>query len=553
MDSLSANGATKAQKWLNQISIGVLFCVLIIAIHCLFTWIDSEKLITSDESSELILGKILAKENSIITSKWNYSTEVRILNTNLVYSLAFKITEHFKLVRVIAQFICLGALYLCQMFFYKSARSRYYAVWPLLLLLPLSEGYYRFVLFGLYYIPHICISFLCLGILFYVQQNCAGKRLMTIAAAILSFLAGMGGLRQLVILNIPVVFVALYYVMQSESSYFYKRWKTETQCYVQQGIIMLATSLAGYLINSKVLHQYFHFQSYGNIALRSASFDALFQMIRDGISLLGFRTGLTVLSLNGIESLMAFVLWGCIFFSLYLLYRFRDKLNRELRFLFGYSVIVNLLIVGIYMFSDMEYLERYLIPNLVFLIPCMVLSFEWGIYHKKEISAVLLKNIKTAGIMLVLALIAVSHLTSKTVTAMDYNVEMRKVEQFLTENDYDYGYATFWCANLLTELSDGKIDMFPFYSAERIDAATYNELIPFKWLVSQDVLNMKKEEKVFVLVELNDIERFGNEVSYFQDEKRIVFHTDKYYIYSFENSEELYEELSLEYSCGTIK
>lgn len=384
MDSLSANGATKAQKWLNQISIGVLFCVLIIAIHCLFTWIDSEKLITSDESSELILGKILAKENSIITSKWNYSTEVRILNTNLVYSLAFKITEHFKLVRVIAQFICLGALYLCQMFFYKSARSRYYAVWPLLLLLPLSEGYYRFVLFGLYYIPHICISFLCLGILFYVQQNCAGKRLMTIAAAILSFLAGMGGLRQLVILNIPVVFVALYYVMQSESSYFYKRWKTETQCYVQQGIIMLATSLAGYLINSKVLHQYFHFQSYGNIALRSASFDALFQMIRDGISLLGFRTGLTVLSLNGIESLMAFVLWGCIFFSLYLLYRFRDKLNRELRFLFGYSVIVNLLIVGIYMFSDMEYLERYLIPNLVFLIPCMVLSFEWGIYHKKR-------------------------------------------------------------------------------------------------------------------------------------------------------------------------
>ena len=42
--------------------------------------------ISADESSEMLLGSILASENSILSKNWYYSTELEVINTNIYYS-----------------------------------------------------------------------------------------------------------------------------------------------------------------------------------------------------------------------------------------------------------------------------------------------------------------------------------------------------------------------------------------------------------------------------------------------------------------------------------
>ena len=43
-----------------------------------------DRLLDSDMSSEMILGQLLARNNGILSDQWYYSTELRVLNTQLI-------------------------------------------------------------------------------------------------------------------------------------------------------------------------------------------------------------------------------------------------------------------------------------------------------------------------------------------------------------------------------------------------------------------------------------------------------------------------------------
>ena len=45
----------------------------------------------SDISSEMVLANLLAEEGSVLSQNWYYSTELRVLNTNLVFAPLFHI------------------------------------------------------------------------------------------------------------------------------------------------------------------------------------------------------------------------------------------------------------------------------------------------------------------------------------------------------------------------------------------------------------------------------------------------------------------------------
>ena len=59
----------------------------------------------SDDASELVYSRMLAQEGSIISSNWYGSTELEILNTQLIYSLLFHFTSNFQVVRIVGQVI----------------------------------------------------------------------------------------------------------------------------------------------------------------------------------------------------------------------------------------------------------------------------------------------------------------------------------------------------------------------------------------------------------------------------------------------------------------
>ncbi len=66
----------------------ILFCLC----FCFLFWflnVNMERFLNSDDTSELILSKMLAEENRLITPNWFYSTELRVFNTQIVYAFFF--------------------------------------------------------------------------------------------------------------------------------------------------------------------------------------------------------------------------------------------------------------------------------------------------------------------------------------------------------------------------------------------------------------------------------------------------------------------------------
>ena len=122
--------------------------------------------LNSDDASELILGKLLASENTLISKNWYYSTELRVLNTNIFYALLFKFTNNFFIVRMVSYLLMWIVLLLIYFGLCKALNiERNKIISACLLFIPFSNYYYSFVLSTAYYIPHIAISFLTIMLL----------------------------------------------------------------------------------------------------------------------------------------------------------------------------------------------------------------------------------------------------------------------------------------------------------------------------------------------------------------------------------------------------
>ena len=65
-------------------AIFIFWLVLAIFIALFVIGMNSVNLINSDDASELILAKMLSKENRFLSRDWIYSSELRVINTQII-------------------------------------------------------------------------------------------------------------------------------------------------------------------------------------------------------------------------------------------------------------------------------------------------------------------------------------------------------------------------------------------------------------------------------------------------------------------------------------
>ena len=151
------------KKAVSYIPAGLLIVFHILVLVLIYR--NMPNFLDSDMSSEMVLGKLLSEEDRPVTDSWYYSTEIRVLNTQLLYAFFFRFTQNWKAVRMLATAIL--HLLLTGSVFYFGYRARYrkQAFWmACLFLLPLSTHYFYVMLMGCYYVPHVAISFVTLGL-----------------------------------------------------------------------------------------------------------------------------------------------------------------------------------------------------------------------------------------------------------------------------------------------------------------------------------------------------------------------------------------------------
>lgn len=509
-----------------------IYIILLLEILLLtyFTYKYGVNHIDTDDSAEMVLAHLLNRVGIPMSREWYYSTEIRVLNTQLVMAPLFSLFSSWNVVRTAGTAILLCIFAVSYLLFCRLTDIGRTAIWLApILLWPFSLVYYDFVLFGLYYIPHLSIMFICLG-LFFSSINSGGNKteqgVRITILSVLSCLAGMGGLRLFVVFYTPLFVATVFNFVFDEKSKWNNIWKDS---YLMTGFIAAVAAGVGYVINVKVLTKIYSFANWSDVSFTELDFERLGRIIKDMILTMGYREDRGVLSISGIINLL--VLLSCILFIYIYVQIFKkfEELEKEDKVLVWYSLISLLATAAVCVLTNQNWTTRYLI------LPMINFVIIWSIYIK----IYGLKKFKFQVITLCLtATIFLSGVVEYRSWMVDNkNSDKINVLSFLESEDYTFGFADWWGADVLTELTDGKIHM--------CKVTNWKEFSVWYWLMEKDYLEYAQNRSVFVLIE-NKKMNFSGDIGYlngewkreeltYLDETLKVYDDGIYSVYVYEN------------------
>ena len=282
------------------------FALFVAALIATFrtAWIVSTTLLDSDASSSLLLGEKLSREGGILSTTFIYATELYVVDVQIIYSLLFRICSDWSLVRfwgaVIMQVLMIAAYgYLA-----KQARMslNMFFVSAAALLLPFSVPYGRIVLYHNFYMPHVTLGFLTVGLYMGVASEKAAGRVWWKNAirggllCLVAFLWGLSGVRPLMICAAPLAVAAVLTGVLGE--------KRENRIRPECGALlwaaaMVAAMAAGYLVNANVLSNIYDFRRYDSQTLILASPEKREQIFRGFLAAGGYQDDIELFEPHG--------------------------------------------------------------------------------------------------------------------------------------------------------------------------------------------------------------------------------------------------------------
>ncbi|MCD7992100.1 MAG: hypothetical protein LUK37_10130 [Clostridia bacterium] len=505
-------------------------------------------IINSDMSSEMVLAKQLAEEGKwMLSDNWYYSTELRVVNTQLISAFIFRFTDNWQLVRaltaIILYLICGGAV----AFLGKSLKWRGWTIFlcELLMLIPYSGEYLNIVQFSCFYYPHIILMFFALGVFFYSEK----KMVCVLYWLIISFLMGLGGLRYLLILHIPAACAGLSLLIKEKESYDFLSYPTKGNIEKILGlneahhvaVIISGGVMAGvgYIVMEKLLRKRFIFQSfydlsYLNFGEKGESVFGIFGKVIMGIpEIMGFKYDVRLMSAQGLLNVLilflVLVILICVSVQVKRVFFNKDRLGSSkrnnytsdfilLQFLF--SFLANLFI---FVFAG-NYTSRYWILVLIWLIPLLA-GFMNGIERASNLFRLYIISIIVYALVngAVVLNDAIKHNNSENRNA---------VNQYLMDQNINVGYSTFWNANVTTEMTNGEIKILPINSE--------SDLVIYKWLTPRDFYydDRQIDELSFILLsrqeaeQVQDIPLYQNGQIGYMDSSFVVYVFKRNYLES---------------------
>ena len=502
--------------------------------------ISGTRYINADMSSEMVLANLLNKEGAWFVSKnWLYSTELRVLNIQLVYKNALKIFSDWNTARTASLAFLLLALLLSYFFLAKQAKLKNLGIWAaVIFLLPLSDKYAFIVLIGNFYIPHIVISFLSLGLLLKLLNTGSLKRWPSVISAVLllmlAFVSGLGGVRQILVFFVPAFLTFVYFsyldvAHNSKTLYGFDFINRFINIVTIVSLLALIFCTAGCFINTKILTQSYSYVNYTVTPAIDFQLDIIINYLGGVVKIFGYQSGFSIFSIKGIQSIVAVVFYAIILFFMGLSIKKLKSFpfNQQVVIVFSltafvFNIIINSLL-GIVA-------TNYMVPTTMFCIITLVIYFQNIDYQN-----VLSQLIPTSFILVILIVYFIN--PNIDIVYRDKEGNLSRAVEWLVNHEYKNGYATFWNGNISTELSDGELEMWTIRDFAYCDEDYM--LRPCEWLQKKDHTLTNPEGEVFVLLSKDE---YTQNPKYAREEN-IVYNENGYYIFGYKSADDLYATL----------
>lgn len=448
----------------------------------------------ADMSSELALASHLAKEGKLISDTWLYSTEVRVLGTQLVYMPLMMLFPHdWQMVRTLGGMILL-AMMACTSYYSarKIGAEKHYAwIFAGLGVLPISIIYAQMIVIGTFYVPHAILINVFVA---WAVSVCAQKHWIktSIGLCVLGMFMCATSIRYLLCAILPVAAMGLYGMVFPRNEG--KRSNGEKRVFVVS-FAAAALGVVGYAVGERIFAANFLWDpnQFGGRRLVSLTSENLFELMdqsMDGLmKMVGFMESRHLISIQGLLSLGAL---GLIVLAFMLVVRrMKESCQDEKTHMAVLAFVMSAVMTwGTFLFVENMYVNRYWIPVMTLGGPIMALCLT------KEQNTALRRM---AGVIFACVALGLSAAQIKnSMASPQIGAVERENAACVESTGVKFGYASFWNANNLTELTNGYVEAVAFRVVEG-KQGNYPDLN--MWLEVQADREMNRpEETVFMLL-----------------------------------------------------
>ena len=498
--------------------------------------VHGEGYIDSDMGGEMILADLLNQERDLLLSKnWGYSTEIRVFYLQLIYRITLLIFPHnWFAARMLGQAVWLLLLVLCMLYAGHTLGLRGCGVWAAAALIcPFGSDHLLFSLLGGFYIPHMILMLLSFALAIQFMQSFGKKLSIRLALlfllALVSFINGLGSLKGLMAVYMPMLMAALLAL-----AFFIHSGPGPVSVHSAEfrfliGAVVSAASAAfGYLVNSVFLSAHYDFVNQNSLTWGKLDFNAFLDCIAGFLSLLGFPHG-NVMSIYGILGAFFFVIVAAVLFSIAFLLGNYRSLSFSIQLLLVTFLCSVLVQASIFSFTEnilngvVSYWWLTTIPMVFLLLQAAWQHFSFRLPAGRLLCA--------AAFMLCMVFVSIAS-THTYFTSGSYRLvpEMKPAEEWLLENGYREGYAVFWKANVLTEWSSGQLDV-RVVSGDTLDVTE-----PHSWLEKHSH-EQPPEGKVFLLMTASEL--WGAHKESIRSDYNVYWDENDYMIMAFDSYDEM--------------
>ena len=492
-------------------------------------------IVDSDLASEMILSDLLNKEGTIISHNWFYSTELKVVNLQWFYRLGLLIFPNdWHLARTFGMAITLALFAAAMLFFVKCAGLGRAGLWMVgTLLWPFGQHYLVYAIYGGYYLVYTFFYMLVLALVLRSlnadKKHCA---LQWVLACVITAVAGMNGVKQLMVFHAPLCLAAAILLVLALHSCGKTDWKAALDV-CRKEVRLLAASLvtavaaaAGYFVSNAVLSRMYDFKSYNFIVWnRDEDWFTLDRILMDFFHEFGYENGSGVFHFGGIAAAVGLLLGCWMFFCIVRMLLRLDKLERNDKLLV-LLLVAMLAVCGVAYTYFHEYYLYFWLMNMPVAIAVMAVEIKTEDFH--ILGA---RQLLGVGLAACFTLCAVSTVRQEQEHPYLAHKGLNTAAEWLVDNGYTQGYSTFWNGNAMTELTSGKLEVWTLQSLDRDDVPN--------WLQPKSHLTTDPEHP-FLLIDTETDGPAENAKLIQYGDCTEVYNDGRYVIYDFADADALH-------------